>query len=141
MKQYSFSEYDIVKFSKKNLKGYYALILFLLIGIVILLFKFNFRIYIKYTMVKNDDNYAMIVDVSNIKLFENNSMLYIDGKNVNYQINRIDKEFNNINGAIYQTIYLNLIDFNSSAQFVDCLVLERDETIIESIIKFIRGGF
>ena len=141
MKPYNLQEIDIVYDTKKSNKISYVIIILLLIEIFIILYKFNFRVYSKYTFIKQDNSYVSVIDSREISSLEESKHLYINNKKYKYKILKVDSELTNINGVIFQSIYITPINYSSNANILECFIIKSNETIIDTIIKFIRGGF
>lgn len=134
------SDYETVK--DIQIKKYVGMIfLFLItIGIIIILCKFNLEIYEEYILIKDGENFSMMVESEQISFLEKNETLYIDHKEYHYTILNVDSNYTNINNVIYQTIYINPYNYNTEAVITNCYLLRKKQTIYEMIIEFIKGG-
>lgn len=116
------------------------LVLFLVvIGIIIILYKFEFQVYEKRTLIKNKENYILVIDSRLIDTYKNKEYIYINQKKYAYNIEKVDDSYTSSNDIIYQTLYLNLYNYKSDALVTDCYFLKKKSTIYEEIIKFIKG--
>ena len=126
---------------KENNNWLFTLIIFLItIGIIIILCKFNFQLYEKQTLIKNDNSYILIVDSTKIEELKSNSNIYINKKRYKYNIEKISQDYSNVNGIIYQTIHINPYNYKTEAIITDCYFLKSKKTIIEMLFEFIEGG-
>ena len=140
MKLYNFAEYEVVKDTNKSNKYYYIISSLLVIGIIIILCKFNFKTYLKLPLVKQDNDYALVVDIDTLLLLEENNTIYINQKKYNYTISHVDENYTNIDNKIYQTIYLNPINYSSKTKVINGYFLKSNKTILKMVIEFIQGG-
>lgn len=137
---WSIKDYQLIQETRKN-NWPYMLVLFLVtIGILIILYKFNFQIYETETLVKNDQDFLLIVDSSKINEIEKNSYIYINQNKYLYDIIEIDKDYSNINDNIYQTVHINIHNYKTDAIITECHFLKESKSIYQMIIEFIEGG-
>lgn len=115
-------------------------ILLFVIGILIVCYKFNFQIYEKYNLIKDNRGYLLIVDSLKIPELEKNSVIYIQNKRYKYTITEVDSDYSNINGNIYQTIHIDPYNYKTEAILSECFLLKENKTIFQMIIEFIQGG-
>lgn len=140
MNPYSFLEYEIINSKYKRNKKYKIFIVVFLIGIILFLSKFKFQIYEKNVLFKEDNGYFMVVDATKLDFYQNHKTLLINNIKYNYAITNIDSEYSNINGTIYQTIYLSLKNYDNNSNFKYCYFLIKSETLLKMIFEFITGG-
>ena len=137
MKAYNLQEYNMIFDTKR--KNYLSglIVAFILIGIIIFIFKFNFYVYEKYFLIKNNDNYSMIVDAT--KIDKLNDYIYINNRRYKYKVISINDDYQTINGTIYQTVYIKL-DYGSNSNIIECYFLKSKKTVINMIIEALKGG-
>lgn len=139
MKPYNFAEYNLI-YPKKKMSLYKIVLIVFLIGIIFILCKFNFHIYMKQVLLKQDNNYVIISDSNLISFLEENNKIIINSKEYYYEIKDISNNYTNINDNIYQEVTIEIKDFNSKASITECYFLKSNETLIDTIFKFITGG-
>jgi len=105
-----------------------------------MLFKFEFSVYESQTLIKDNEKYLMVIDSRKINELENKKYIYIDQEKYKFDIIEISKDYSNINGSIYQTLYINPYNYKTDAIITDCYILKSKRTIYESVIEFIKGG-
>ena len=137
---WTIQDYQLMEQTKKI--SYFPIILILLfvIGIFIICYKFNFRIYEKYNLIKHDEEYLLIVDSLKLSELESNSSIYIQNKKYKYQITETNSDYSNIDGNIYQTIHINPYNYKTEAIISECFLLKKKKTIFQIIIEFMQGG-
>ena len=137
---FDLKDYELIQDSKQN-HWLFIVVIFLIIGIFILLYKFEFLVYEKQNLIKDNNQFIMIVNSKEINKFEDLNYIYINNKKYKYEITSISKDYSNINDIIYQTIYINPYNYKTDAIITECYILKKKETIYELIFKFIKGGF
>lgn len=139
---FTIDDYKLIKeIDKIHFSWFYIVVLFLLIvGIVLILFNYDFHVYEKQTLIKNDNDFLMIVDSKKIQEIESQAYIYINYKKYKYTIKQIDLDYSNVDGGIYQTIHINPYNYNTNSIITECYFLKSKSSIIEMIIKFIEGG-
>lgn len=140
------SNFDILDYeliNDKENKGsliYKVVMIFSIIGIIIILCKFEFKVYERQTLIKNGNDFILIVDSRQIDSYKTQKHIFINRKKYAYKILKIDSDYSNVNGVIYQSIYINLHNYKTDAITLECYFLKSSKTIYEEIIEFITGG-
>ena len=111
----------------------------LIVGIIIL-YKFNFYTYEKYSLIKVEDYFSVIVSSDEINFIESNNCIYINNNKYNYRILKVDSNYNNIDNIIYQTVYIDIDNYSTEAFISNSYILKNKGTLLNRIIKFITGG-
>jgi len=138
---FDIEDYKMIQ-DKENNNWLFTLIIFLItIGIIIILCKFKFYIYEKQTLIKDNEQYYLIVNSKDINYFTNNKILTINKKEYKYKVTKVSNDYSNIENNIYQTIYIKPYNYESKAVITECYFLKSSKTIYEIIIEFITGGF
>jgi len=137
---WALEDYKLIQDKNDKIWPYMLVLLFITIGIIIILCKFNFQLYEKQTLIKNDNSYILIVDSTKIEELKSNSNIYINKKRYKYNIEKISQDYSNVNGIIYQTIHINPYNYKTEAIITDCYFLKSKKTIIEMLFEFIEGG-
>lgn len=134
---YNFQEYKIVENTRRTSIFIKTITVLIFIVILIIICKFNYKVYVKLPILKEEDKYILSIPAEEIDLLDNNKIL-IDKKEYNFTIYKT--ELNNINNIIIETIYLDINMYNSELKYNNCLLLKSNETLLKTIIKFIKGG-
>lgn len=137
---WTIQDYQLVEGKRKISYLPVALILLFVVGIIIICCKFNFQIYEKYHLIKDKEEYLLIVDSTKVSELESNSNIYIQNQKYKYKITEISSDYSNINGNIYQTIHINPYNYKTEAMISECFLLKKNKTIFQMIIEFIQGG-
>lgn len=137
---WTIQDYQLIEGESKISYLPVVLILLFVVGIIIICYKFNFQIYEKYNLIRDNEEYLLIVDSSRISELESNSNIYIKNKKYKYTITEISSDYSNINGNIYQTIHINPYNYKTEAIISECFLLKKNMTIFHMIIGFIQGG-
>jgi len=137
---FDFEDYILIQDKKEKYSKFIFIIVLTLIGIIILLYKFEFQVYLKQTLIKDNDNYILIVNSNDLAFYENNQEIYINNKKYTYDIVQIDNNYSNSNNNIYQSLYIKPYNYNTKAIITECYFLKSNNTIFEKLIKFITGG-
>lgn len=111
----------------------------LIVGIIIL-YKFNFYTYEKYSLIKVEDYFSVIISSDEINFIESNNCIYINNNKYNYRIIKVDSNYNNIDNIIYQTVYIDIDNYSTEAFISNSYILKNKGTLLNRIIKFITGG-
>ena len=133
---YNLQEYDFI--NEKISHNYFGsfIIIFLIIGIVVIISKFNFYIYEKNVLIYEDNNYSLVIDATKIDDLDKN--IYINKKKYTFKIKDISN-YQNINGTIYAVVNIDL-DYKSKSKVIECYFLKDKNTILNMLVKFIQGG-
>ena len=141
MNPYNYQEYKIIKDKALKHNFYKISIILFIIGIIILISKFNFKVYEKYIIIKNNNDYNLIVSIEEIDSINNNKYIYINNKKYSYKVKKIDDNYQNINGTIIKNITISIKDYKTLNDYTYCYFLKNSDTFFSMIIKFIKGGF
>jgi non-ribosomal peptide synthetase component E (peptide arylation enzyme) len=133
-------DYYLFQDKNKSSKIVITFLLLLLIGIIIILCKFNFQVYEMQTLIKNNDDFLLIVDSRKISEIESNSYFYIGNKKYQYKITEIESEYSNVNDIIYQTIHISPYNYKTDSIITEIYFLKSNKSIMTMIIEFIKGG-
>ena len=136
MKPYNFQEYEIITFQNKNKKWYKKILILLIIGIVLIISNYKFKIYDKVLLIKEDNNYHLL---SSITTTIDNKTLNIDGKEYNYEIIDSENDIINTNGTIYKNTAISIDKYNSNDNYKYIYLLKTNKTFIEMITEYIGG--
>lgn len=137
---FDIEDYKLIQ-DKENNNWLLMVIIFLLtIGIIIILCKLKFFVYEKQTLIKDNNQYYLIVNSKDIDNLINNKIIYINQKEYRYEITKISNDYSNIDNNIYQSIYINPYNYKTDSIITECYFLKSDKTIYELIIEFVRGG-
>lgn len=137
---FNINDYQLIQDKKENYLLFKVVLFLMLIVIFIVLYKFEFQIYEKKTLIKDNDNYILIVDSNEIAYYENEKYVYIHQNKIPYNIVKIDNDYSNVNDIIYQSIYIKPYNYETDAIITECYFLKSKQSIFETIIKFIKGG-
>ena len=138
-KAYSIQEYNYIYDNKRN-NTFRLIFIMLIIGIIIILFKYDFYIYEENILIKENDNYKLVVDATNINKISKNKYIYINNKKYKYKFVKEELDYVNNNGTILETIQINIPNYNNEANIIKCHFLKNKKTLINIIIDNIRGG-
>ena len=137
---FDIEDYKLIQ-DKENNNWLMILIIFLLIiGIFIILYKFEFSIYEKQTLIKDNEQYYLIVNSKNIDYYTKTKKLFINQEEYEYEVTKISNYYSNINDNIYQSIYINPYNYKTDAIMIECYFLKDRKIIYETIKEFITGG-
>lgn len=138
---FDINDYELMYGSDKRKLLPIIVILLMLIGIIIILFNFKFKVYQKYELIKDDNNFIIITVSQDIKFLESNKYIYINGDKYIYDVLTVDSDYSNIENSIYQTLHINVVNYMTDSIVSDAYILRKDATIYSMIINFIKGGF
>lgn len=138
--QFSIDDYKLIQ-DIKSKDGLFTVVMFLLmIGIFIILCKFDFSVYEKYSLIKEDNNFIVLVNSIKINEFKNNKFIYINDKKYRFKIVKIDQNYTSIEDNIYQSIYVYPYNYKTDAVITEGYFLKSKKPLYKLIIDFIRGG-
>ena len=137
---WTIQDYQLIEKESRIGWGRMIFLIVFIIVIFIVLCKFNFQTYEKYILIKEDDRFLFMVDSKKIPDIEANSYLYIQNERYEYQIESTSSDYSNIDGNIYQVIYINPYNYKTDAIATDCYFLKSNKTIFQMLIEFIKGG-
>ena len=130
--QFSIDDYKLIQ-DIKSKDGLFTVVMFLLmIGI--------FSIYEKYSLIKEENNFIVLVNSIKINEFENNKFIYINDKKYRFKIVKIDQNYTSIEDNIYQSIYVYPYNYKTDAVITEGYFLKSKKPLYKLIIDFIRGG-
>lgn len=137
---WTIDDYQLVQ--DKNISSwlYILVLLFITVGIIIILCKFDFQVYEKQTLIKNDNDFILIIDSTKIDKLKSTPYIYINQRKYKYDITEISQDYSNIDGNIYQTIHINPYNYKTDAIITECYFLKSKKTIYKMISEFIKGG-
>lgn len=137
---WTIQEYQIME--QKNKVSIFPVIwiLVFVIGISIICYKFNFKIYEKYNLIKDGDEYLLVVNSLKIHELEESSELYIHNQKYKYKILKVSSDYSSINDSIYQTVHIYPYNYKTEAIVSECFLLKENKNIFQMIIEFIQGG-
>lgn len=137
---FDIEDYKLIQ-DKENNNWLMILILFLLtIGILIILYKFEFSIYEKQTLIKDNEQYYLIINSKNIDYYTQNKKLFVNQEKYEYEVTKVSDDYSTLDNNIYQSIYINPYNYKTDAIITECYFLKSKKTIYETIIEFIKGG-
>ena len=137
---FDLEDYNLIQDNNEKYSRIVVVLVLMLIGIFILLYKFEFQVYEKQTLIKDNDNYFLIVSSNELTYYENEKYIYINKKKYKYDTVSINNNYSNVEGIIYQTMYIKPHDYKTEAIITECYFLRSKETILERIFKFVKGG-
>lgn len=138
---FDINDYELMYGSDKRKLLPIIVILLMLIGIIIILLNFKFKVYQKYELIKDDNNFIIITVSQDINFLESNKYIYINGDKYIYDVLTVDSDYSNIENSIYQTLHINVVNYMTDSIVSDAYILRKDATIYSMIINFIKGGF
>ena len=141
MNPYNYQEYKIIREKALSNKLYKLFIILFLIGMIFLIYKFNFNVYDKYILIKDNDKYNLVVSIENIDYITKNKYIFIDNKKYSYKIDKISNNYENINGTLFKNITILVDGYKMNNDYSYCFFLRKSDTFLTMIIKFIKGGF
>jgi len=139
-KPYNFAEYNLINDSKQNNTFYKSIVIIFIIVIVVLICKFKFYVYEKSVLIKNNNNYLLAVDINYINEISTTGKIIINRKEYDYEISKVEDNLENINGTFYETLYLNINNYNKKDKIVNCYFLKSKKTLLDSLLEFTKGG-
>ncbi len=137
---WTIQDYQLIQDNSKHSWVFMIFLMLGIIGIIIICYKFDFKIYEKYLLIKDNDQFLLLVNSQQIAELETHSEFYRKGEKYAYQIENISSDYSNMNGNIYQTIYINPYNYKTNAIETEIYLLKKSSTIYEIIIEFIKGG-
>ena len=137
---FDIDDYKVIQ-DKENNNWLFMLVIFLIVvGINIILCKFKFFVYEKQNLIKDNDQYYLIVNSKNVDFYTDNNTIYINDKEYKYDVLEVSNNYSNVNDTIYQTIYIDTHNYKTESIITECYFLKSNETIYELIFEFIKGG-
>lgn len=84
--QFDLKDYALIQ-DKENNNWLFMIIIFLItIGIFIILYKFEFSIYEKHTLIKNNNQFFIMINSNKIADFQKERDIYINKKSINLKL-------------------------------------------------------
>ena len=140
MNNFNLEDYKLMQDKKENNWLFIIVIFLLTLGILVALYKFDFSIYEKQNLIKENNKFLMVINSSKLPEIEQSKYIYINNKRYNFKIIEVVDEYTTINDIIYQTIYIDPYNYKTDAIVTECYFLKEKKTIYELIIEFIKGG-
>ena len=81
----------------------------------------------------------IIADIDMLDILSTTKKIVINNNKYSFKIINTDN-YSNINGTIYQTVYLDINDYKSNIKVNKCYFLKSKNTLLDSLIKFMQGG-
>lgn len=134
---YSSQEYEIVENTKRISNFIKIITVLILIIEIVIIYKFNYKVYIKSILLKYEDYYTLSIPIDEIDLL-NSKEIYINNLKYNYEIYK--SEINNLNNILYETVYIKIKEYDSNLDYTNCFILKSNKSIFDFIVKFIEGG-
>lgn len=114
-------------------------ILIITIGMIYILCQYEFLIYEKQTLIKENNDYEMIVASKEITDIKNRSTLYINNQEYTYTVKKVNTDYMNLNNEIYQTIYLELSNYQTDAMMTECYFIKSRKSILNMLLDYLKG--
>lgn len=137
---FTLEDYRIIKGKTIKLGKHITVLILIIIGLLIICSKVNFKVYEKYSLIKDNDNFIMVVSSNKLKELEDNNTIYINSKEYKYEIVSIDFNYSNINDTIFQSISIKLLAYDTNAIVTDAYLLKSDKNLYQMFVDFIEGG-
>lgn len=138
--EWELSDYEIIKDLKNEHKKLPVIAILLIVIIIIVICKFKFYIFENQSLLKEEDNYLLILPSKKIPFYGSINDIYINQKKYNYEIINIDSNYTNINNNIYQNVYIRVNGYKTDSIITECSFLKDDKTLFQKIVEFITGG-
>lgn len=138
--EWELEDYEIIKDLKNEHKILPVVSILLIVLIIIVICKFKLYIYENQSLLKEEDNYLLILPSKKVPFYESNHDIYINQKKYNYEIVNIDSNYTNIDNNIYQNVYIKVNGYKTDSIITECSFLKDDKTLFQKIVEFITGG-
>lgn len=138
--EWELEDYEIIKDLKNEHKILPVVSILLIVLIIIVICKFKLYIYENQSLLKEEDNYLLILPSKKVPFYESNHDIYINQKKYNYEIINIDSNYTNIDNNIYQNVYIKVNGYKTDSIITECSFLKDDKTLFQKIVEFITGG-
>ncbi len=139
MKLYNLQEYELTEDNKENYNLLKVVLTIFIIVIIIIICKFKISIYRENVLLNDNNNYLIIADIDMLDTLSTTKKIVINNNKYSFKIINTDN-YSNINGTIYQTVYLDINDYKSNIKVNKCYFLKSKNTLLDSLIKFMQGG-
>lgn len=136
---WTLEDYRVVKEENKVPNGYLYFLILMIIGIIMIIGKIDFELYEKYSFIKENNDFILLINSSQIKDLEENEWVYIGRKKYRYQIKSVDDNYSNINNEIFETVHVNLNNYKTNAVLTDGYLLKSKKNLYQMVIDFIKG--
>jgi len=137
---FDIGDYQMMQDKNLNCWLFMVVIFFVTLGILFILYKFEFSVYEKLNLIKDNDQFLIVIDSKKISAIEEIEYVYINNNKYRFDINKVSIDYTNVDDSIYQTVYINLYNYKTDALITDGYILKSKKTIYELIIEFIKGG-
>ena len=136
---WTISDYELVQDIRfKHIKLVIPILL-VTIGIIYILFQYEFLVYERQTLIKENNRYEMVVSSKRINNIKKRNSLLIQNQKYNYVVKEVDSNYMNWNNEIYQTIYLELPNYQTDAIMTECYFLTSKKSIFNRLLDYLKG--
>ena len=132
-------EYVEIHGTNKKSKFYIILLGIIIIGIIFIIYKFDFKVYSEFKLMKKDNEYLFILNSEQLELLKKQKTIYINQTLYRYKIKRIEEDYTVIDNEVYQSVYIDPYNYKQESVITKCSLLISDNTILEMIIEFMKG--
>ena len=139
-KPFSFAEYNIILDDRANYNLYKVVISIFIIVIIILICKFKFYVYQTNILLRKDNYYELVIEMNQINNISTSKKIIINKKEYAYRIVDYGNNYSNINGTIYHTILIEIKEYISNDDVIECSFLKKKETLLDMLLEFMQGG-
>lgn len=136
MKPYNICEYKTINYQDK--KSNVVVMILLIIGILVLICSYKIKIYNKYVLVKENNNYIISINALNLDDFSKNNTIFIKGKKYKYNI--ISKEYDTFDNSIYAILHIDIKKYQSVSDYTYIYLEKSNKTVLETLTNFFVGG-
>ena len=136
---YNFTEYNLIENRRKKNYWFKKCMYILIVAIIIIICKFNFFVYQSSVLINDENGYLVLADIDMINTLSTTNKIIINNIEYDFSISKI-ADYTNINGTIYQSVYLSIDKYDSKFMINKCMFLKSKSTLIDSIVKFTKGG-
>ena len=134
---YNIFEYKTVNYQYKKMS--FISIVLLMIGIIILMCSYKFKVYNKYLLVKDNDEYLLYLNVLEEDKFLENKDILINNKKYSYSIIS-SSGYTNIDNNIYDVLHINIKKYDSVSNYSYVYTLKSNRTILNTLYDMLFGG-
>lgn len=136
--KWTIEDYNLVKNQKLSIKSALVITTISLIAVVLIICKFKIQSYIKVQILKEEDNYFLILNPDQLDKFLDNEAIFIKNKKYKYELEEIE-EYTVIEGNAYQTVHIIPHNYETKKSITDAYLLIDEKTVIERVFEFIKG--
>ena len=133
---FDIGDYQMMQDKNLNCWLFMVVIFFVTLGILFILYKFEFSVYEKLNLIKDNDQFLIVIDSKKISAIEEIEYVYINNNKYRFDINKVSIDYTNVDDSIYQTVYINLYNYKTDALITDGYILKSKKTIYELIIEY-----